>query len=709
MPASTDLCAAILRELPHPLRVLLLEEQFDAARPRVRGALDDAIVLSLSRYQAENVPTVMLLHAIQRAARTLGYHVAALARAGFTHDDDRIYCWDSCAPHRYIFTSEVLSEGAEFVLAGWRTPHFAHPLVTQCLCGAPLDEGTSDGVGIERAPRGCNCQLSGTSYRPTVTSSVNYMQGSCFLTGMMGVELVRVLQDNGNGTNYIYRFIAKAVIPHLYNAWHYSFYECPEHVPVLIGSRDRELEACPVCNPPAICESCNRRVSGSLHSLQVRRSSREGDPDDAPELVELRVCATCARREGTCRGCNHQYLRPRADDWREERNPRGYCRACIDENFNAYRVRSKRSHLVLTPESFVLENLPFRPTRLMSVETELGGTSRELNIELYANGLSPWRERVGYHPGGHNGLCHIESDGSCDGELVVQRFLPSDLNDMGLVHRVYELFNQQMDTGTIWLDARCGGHQHIDASMLTRTEVWAVYKVFCYIEDLLFRLGSAWWKHHRTMCGSGYAIPVEKRLSATRVFSTLGHGNGLNLARFAGSDEPERGMGTLEFRLWQSTANFPLLRTQMALTQGVVAAGQHLLREENLPTTSRGYRNVPDVGDTHAKRLMAQMKWLLKNVPLTDADRRILLHCAKRAPLGMDSHDIKKLMALEYQGSTKDLRAPSMAMARQGSSYAPQFPNNEPGYDPDYAEESGYVEFDDDEPFYDEDDEPYHG
>lgn len=389
MPASTDLCAAILRELPHPLRVLLLEEQFDAARPRVRGALDDAIVLSLSRYQAENVPTVMLLHAIQRAARTLGYHVAALARAGFTHDDDRIYCWDSCAPHRYIFTSEVLSEGAEFVLAGWRTPHFAHPLVTQCLCGAPLDEGTSDGVGIERAPRGCNCQLSGTSYRPTVTSSVNYMQGSCFLTGMMGVELVRVLQDNGNGTNYIYRFIAKAVIPHLYNAWHYSFYECPEHVPVLIGSRDRELEACPVCNPPAICESCNRRVSGSLHSLQVRRSSREGDPDDAPELVELRVCATCARREGTCRGCNHQYLRPRADDWREERNPRGYCRACIDENFNAYRVRSKRSHLVLTPESFVLENLPFRPTRLMSVETELGGTSRELNIELYANGLSP--------------------------------------------------------------------------------------------------------------------------------------------------------------------------------------------------------------------------------------------------------------------------------------------------------------------------------
>lgn len=312
----------------------------------------------------------------------------------------------------------------------------------------------------------------------------------------------------------------------------------------------------------------------------------------------------------------------------------------------------------VTPMPLLVPALPDRPARLVSFEQEIGSGAYDVANRLYAEGLSAENRVWGYHSGPSERF-HVEEDGSVNGEVIYSRLR---LNEPVTARQTYEavqVVQGLLAEERVRLDSRCGFHVHVGigydrtsgARCYGSGAFQSVYHLWNHLEDPIFRLGSANWDFHRSEKGNDYARQTRKGLTGAR-----GVGQYLREARHALNLEPFlRGRAncdcgafefgdwadctcehinqpTVEFRVFNATANTRKIRAYVALCLAIVAyAETHTVTPETHPV-------LPWSRATHSINREAvdeRLRFILRDLPLTDGERDDVRYCAERAPGAM--------------------------------------------------------------------------
>jgi hypothetical protein len=294
-------------------------------------------------------------------------------------------------------------------------------------------------------------------------------------------------------------------------------------------------------------------------------------------------------------------------------------------------------------------DLPDRPSRTVSVEQEVGRGGNWIAAELRARGLTTYGTMLGYHSGSSDRI-YVEEDGSVAGEVIYSRFNLSDIADARLMEDALSVVQRGMGEDAVKLDMRCGLHVHVDARRLTMTNLTSLYHLWNYLEDTLYRLASANWRCHRTeIAETNYAPKTRKGASSVREVGRLLHGTrgGLNVGNYLSAvrDYCTCGAGqfgvwnececrlqkpTIEFRLWNASANVRKIRAYVALSSAIVAyAASHDVAPDVFPplewTEDTGTMDVDENG--------MRLGFILSKLPLTEAEREDVRYCASRCSL----------------------------------------------------------------------------
>ena len=241
--------------------------------------------------------------------------------------------------------------------------------------------------------------------------------------------------------------------------------------------------------------------------------------------------------------------------------------------------------------------LPDRPARLVSMEQEIGGDGQAAVDALHSEGLTSEQYMRGYHSGGSGqDFCYVEEDGSVDGEIIYSRLRLDSPRVARRLEDALSVVQNLISEDEIGLDSRCGFHIHVGLSYsegvpcYSMESVVSLYHLWNYVEDVVFRLASANWRHHRTeRADCNYAPPTPKNLAGVR---SVGRGmqrerGALNLSNFLAA----RGYcscgafdfgtwsectcplekATVEFRVFNATANKRKIRAYTALCLALVA------------------------------------------------------------------------------------------------------------------------------------------
>ena len=300
--------------------------------------------------------------------------------------------------------------------------------------------------------------------------------------------------------------------------------------------------------------------------------------------------------------------------------------------------------------------LPDRPSRLVSMEQEIGGSGESATKALYDAGLTSEPHMASYHSG-RSEWCYVEEDGSVDGEIIYSRMRLDRPVQARRLDEAVTAVQHCMGTGDVRLDTRCGFHIHVGlgydetagTACYSMKSVESLYHLWNYLEDTIFRLASANWKHHRTeVADCNYAAMTAKGLSGARdVGRTLQHErNALNLGNFLQSRgycrcgafdfgewsecTCELEKPTVEFRVFNATANKRKIRAYAALCLALVAyAEEHEVTAET--HTPFDWSESTQSVDIEASE--ERLRFILRELSLTEAEREDIRYCAERSSL----------------------------------------------------------------------------
>lgn len=299
--------------------------------------------------------------------------------------------------------------------------------------------------------------------------------------------------------------------------------------------------------------------------------------------------------------------------------------------------------------------LPGRPVRPMSFEQELSRGSHRAAAALYQAGFSPWTDVHGYGSSEsasrehrtRGTFVHVETDSSCDGEVIYSRL---DLNDDNAAREFEAAFGIVRDLHaerSVSLNALCGFHIHVGIQGFGMRAIENLYHVHNHLEDVLYRIGSTNWRAHRSdMSGNHYAPTVQKNL---RGKTSIGHWlqrsrSGLNLSNYLASrasctcgaftfadwerctcDLPK---ATVEFRWPNATTNLRKVHAFAALLQAVVAVAANADdgEYERLPALDfTGSRTAPSIVEWETR-----FQWMGANLSLTRNEWESVAYCVER-------------------------------------------------------------------------------
>lgn len=308
-----------------------------------------------------------------------------------------------------------------------------------------------------------------------------------------------------------------------------------------------------------------------------------------------------------------------------------------------------------------------RPARLCSLEQELsagGNRAAHLLYELQI-ALDPYIQN--YSHAGNPGKAIVKGDGSLPAggaEVVYSRF---DLNNRNMardfseaIWRLRELKRQRL----VRTDRRAGTHIHISAmgingqpnTIFGPANMAALYEIWSFCEDVLFKLASAGWESHR---GTSYTHPLPKflpgeEITAGKVVQQFG-GNryfSLNFQRLLQAAQQCRCgacavgdwqdcqcgtmmNGTIEWRVFNASTKPETIHGWLILAHALTAkALDHPLG--SLPEAN-GYN------ETDEERHAWIFSWILNECPMTDVERMVLIGLAKRSPgLFIDWDDFER-------------------------------------------------------------------
>ena len=303
-----------------------------------------------------------------------------------------------------------------------------------------------------------------------------------------------------------------------------------------------------------------------------------------------------------------------------------------------------------------IPEIPGRPARLCSIEQELAAGGTMVARLLYEQGISDYDSRLGYHHGATGrGTAHVEEDGSLPadgGEVVYDRFnlsLDSEARKLGkALTKIRQL--RDLPDRPVGTSYSAGTHVHVsaravDGSTMTPKGVAALYELWSYSEDMLYSLSAAGWQRHRQPVDaySGYCKPVPKGEATPRnVFSMMRSDRyfGLNFQRLFGAvsrcscgaatmgDWASCDCGafdgaTVEWRVFNSSTRPATIHGWIVFAQAMTAyAEQHELG--TLPQNSYGSQSREEKREV--------FEHLMKVLPLTDGERKLLGDLADRSP-----------------------------------------------------------------------------
>jgi len=296
-----------------------------------------------------------------------------------------------------------------------------------------------------------------------------------------------------------------------------------------------------------------------------------------------------------------------------------------------------------------------RPARLVSMEQEIGGDANTAVEALHSEGLTSEGYMRGYHSGGTSSdFCYVEEDGSVDGEIIYSRMRLDNPRTARKLEDALGVVQTLISEDQIGLDSRCGFHIHVGLSYsegvpcYSMENVVSLYHLWNYVEDTVFRLASANWRHHRTEGqGCNYSPPTPKRLAgAVSVGRGMSRERGaLNLSNFLAA----RGYcscgafdfgdwsactcnlekATVEFRVFNATANKRKIRAYTALCLALVAyAERNTCTAETHPVDA--WRGTAALNADEAYK---RLHFILRELPLTEEEREDIRYCAERSTL----------------------------------------------------------------------------
>ncbi len=363
-------------------------------------------------------------------------------------------------------------------------------------------------------------------------------------------------------------------------------------------------------------------------------------------------CPSCGERhydQGDADNCCYD---PEYEDDYHEPEPATYPSEILD---------TVVSYPILIPE------IAGRPARLCSLEQELSsGGSRAAKL-LHDLSIAPDPYIQNYSHSGHPGLAVVKGDGSLPAggaEVVYSRFnladrIMSQRFSEG-IWRLREMKRQRLVTTS----RQAGTHIHISATGIDGTpesvfgpaNIAALYEIWSFCEDVMFKLASAGWESHR---GVNYTRPVPKFQASEipspgRVIQQMGGQRyfSLNFTRLLQAAQQCRCgacavgdwrecncgslmNGTIEWRVFNASTKPETIHGWLILTHALTAkAMTHQLG--SLPEAN-GYE------ETDAEKHAWIFSWILNECPMTDVEKMVLIGLAKRSPgLAIDWEDFER-------------------------------------------------------------------
>ena len=444
---------------------------------------------------------------------------------------------------------------------------------------------------------------------------------------------------------------------------------------------ERGQQLCPEHRDPFTCAGCQGEHDRNLMATKT---------NDAGETF----CEVCwQRRCGTCLG-------PRGNS-RQVLDDHYVCTACYTKA-NQVRIEVVDAEVRMSADELLIPALPDRPIRLVSIEQEFEGMTgvegNNVARALFAAGLSCYNERMRYHAGDHTFPAHIERDRTVEngGELIYNRLDLSTPEDAANMAGICDIVKEHLENGGISFTAKCGTHIHIDLHGYTIPDARNLVTIYSYLEDVIFRLGSAGYGDHRSITSSSdYSIPIRKDRWGNIVefgvefLRNADHRDSLNMQHFYNSlkacecgaiefgniDDCAciRPKCTAEWRVFNGTGNSKKLHAWTAFVQAMTAWCKD--RELDLDLYEplgfeQGIDFTKELGDAHNNLIEAwrpRLEWVWANLPLTDGEKDSLVYCIRTSPLQHVGEDfITHLGTIERQVDPNRELALTVVASRQG-------------------------------------------
>lgn len=394
-------------------------------------------------------------------------------------------------------------------------------------------------------------------------------------------------------------------------------------------------------------------------------------PDDPPEVDEV-YCVNCGDtiidgedaypwrgdaaddngyygRTDVC-----QYCRESMEDEYDDRRDRYYDDddepAAIEVEVIDEPSPDDVSGVETTPRLMIPAIPGARDARRLSFEQEIARGGREAAISLYRAGLSASDYVEGYHGGSLRGdaICYVEHDGSVDSEIIWSKL---KLHQAGTARRFEEgigIVRGLVSDGEVKLNMNCGGHMHVDASGMDMQNAMSLYVLWNHVEDAMFRIAAANWSAHRTQVAyENYSPNTRKGLkNRVEVWNNMQYDRGaLNLSNFFRArsncrcgatqvgawDECTCSIDrqTVEFRVWNTTANIRKINAYAALSIAMVEyARRHTMTVNDYP--EHGWTANRNAQKQHTEDAV---RFILEDLPLTDGERDNVRYCIERCSL----------------------------------------------------------------------------
>lgn len=416
---------------------------------------------------------------------------------------------------------------------------------------------------------------------------------------------------------------------------------------------------CTECSPVFRCNTCERWAPKDT----AKKAHSHGE--------EVEICGDCADKY-SCSECNAYVPRKLVIG----KNGSKVCQSCKSAELDEERVKHEKFTTSELPlgGSLVVESLPSRPFRTVSIETEVDGDKDILAGVLHRAGLVRVGEVEGYHA--HADLneawaAFLKHDGSVSGGELISWCMNLDekpqadalLKTLGQL-RSLEKINK------IQYNANCGGHIHIDAHNFGIGDVWRLMTIWNYLEDVIYRLAGAGHPYsHRTLVpghdnangGGGYAgkpvkgpfgtkgrlhqsVAAQVRMSGLNFKPYFAALNNCGCTQGVGYDNDGRhcdcnlGKCTIEWRVWNSQGNPRILHAWIAFMQAMHAYADQGIDpdpkfEEDHPAheyTNTKFATCNAVFKSEAKD---RLRWIFRNLTFTSSERDSLVYAFKQSEL----------------------------------------------------------------------------